>query len=195
MPEPEYLELTVAEFLAQVAAPTAAPGAGAVAATTVALGAGLTAMAAGLSHRHLPDADRLVALAVQLQERAMSLGQRDAAAYGEVLRARGRPATDPTRADSIREALSRATDVPLEIAEVGVAVLRLASEVAQRGNPQLTGDALTAALLAQAGVRAAVALAELNVDDREDPRRLRAAELTRAVGDAPAPVDPVGRAR
>lgn len=191
VPERDYLDLTVAEFLARVAAPTAAPGAGAAAATAVALGAGLTAMAAGLSRRHLQEADRLVARAVELQEQAMPLGQRDAAAYSEVLRERGRPATDPARADSVREALSRAADVPLEIADVGVAVLGLASDVALRGNPHLKGDALTACLLAQAGVRAAVALVELNVDDRDDPRRLHAAQLSRAVEDAPADIDPV----
>lgn len=189
--EPDNLDLTVAEFLDRVAAPTAAPGAGAAAATAVALGAALTAMAAGLSRRHLPEADLLVARAVELQEQVKPLGQRDAAVYGEVLRERGRSRDDPERAGRVREALSRAADIPLEIAGVGVAVLELASDVAARGNPSLRGDALTGCLLAQAGVRAAVGLVTLNLDDRNDPRLLHAAELSRAAERALADAESV----
>jgi formiminotetrahydrofolate cyclodeaminase len=182
--EPDYLDISVTEFLDRVAAPTAAPGGGAAAAAAVALGASLAAMAAGLSRRHLVEADRLVARAEELQERAKPLGQRDAAVYGDVLRERRRPQDDPGRAGAVRAALSRAADIPLEIADIGVAVLELASEVARRGNPNLTGDALTGVLLAQAGVRAAVVLVELDLDDPDDPRLLRAAELSRAAHDA-----------
>lgn len=189
--EPDYLELTVAELLDRVAAPSAAPGAGAAAAMAVSLGAALTAMAAGLSGRHLPDADRLVARALQLQEQAQPLGQRDAVAYGEVLRERGRPREDPERADRVREALSRAADIPLEIAVIGVAVMELASDVVQRGNPNLKGDALTGCLLAQSAVRAAVVLVQLNLDDPDDPRLLRAAQLAGAAQHAPSLGDDV----
>ena len=146
-------------------------------------------MAAGLSRRHLPEADRLADRAVQLQQRAAPLGQRDAAAYAEVLRARGLAQDDPGRADAVREALSRAADVPLEIAEIGLAVLDLAAEVAREGNPNLRGDALTGCLLAQAGVRAAAILVELNLDDPDDPRRLRAVELSEAADEGDAVTD------
>jgi formiminotetrahydrofolate cyclodeaminase len=189
--EPDYLGLTVAEFLDRVAAPTAAPGAGAAAGMAVSLGAALTAMAAGLSGRHLPEADRLVARALQLQERAKPLGQRDAAAYQEVLEERGRPRDDPERADRVRAALSRAADVPLEIAEIGVAVMALAPDVVQRGNPNLRGDALTGCLLAQSGARAALVLVELDLDDLDDPRLRRAAQLSAALEHAPSLEDDV----
>lgn len=180
MAEPNYLDLTLAAFLDRTAAATAAPGAGAAAALTVALAAGLTAMSAGLSRRQLPEAEELLERAAVLRERVTPLGERDAAAYGEVLRARGRPQDDPGRVEAVREALSAATDVPLEIAEVGMQVLELAEDVVRRGNPNLRGDAMTACLLAQAGVRAAAVLVGLNLADAEDPRRVRAAELDRA---------------
>jgi formiminotetrahydrofolate cyclodeaminase len=181
--EPDYLDLPLTAFLDRVAAPTAAPGAGAAAATAVALGAGLVAMSAGLSLRHLPEADRLAAQAQELQGRVKPLGQRDAAAYGEVLRARGRSQDDPERAGAVREALFRAADVPLEIAELGVAVLELASDVVRRGNPNLTGDAVTGCLMAQAGVRSAALLVALNLGDSGDPRRARVDDLVRAAQD------------
>ena len=184
---PDYLGLTVADYLDQVGAATAAPGAGAVSATAVALAAGLAAMAAGLSRRQLPEAEELAARMRGLQDRAKPLAQRDAAAYGEVLAAHRRQPGDPQRPTAVREALSRAADVPLEIAAVGVAVLDVAADVGRRGNPNLRGDALTACLLAQAAVRAAAALVELNLDDDADPRRVRAAELVGVARSATLP--------
>jgi formiminotetrahydrofolate cyclodeaminase len=137
-------------------------------------------MSAGLSVRQLPEAEQLAAHARELQRQVKPLGTRDAEAYSEVLIAQALPRDDPGRPRAIREALSGAADVPLEIATVGAAVLELAAVVAERGNPNLRGDALTACLLAQAAVRAAATLVELNLSDSEDPRRVRAAELAAA---------------
>jgi methenyltetrahydrofolate cyclohydrolase len=185
--EPEYLELSVSDYLDQVAAATAAPGAGPVSATVVALAAGLAAMAAGLSRRQLPEADELADRMRGLQQDAKPLAQRDAVAYAAVMAARRRPAEDPERSAALQEALSRAADVPLEIAAVGVAVLDVAADVVRRGNPNLRGDALTACLLAQAAVTAAAALVELNLPDPADPRRARAEELAGLARDATLP--------
>jgi formiminotetrahydrofolate cyclodeaminase len=177
--EPDYLDLSLADFLDRTAAATAAPGAGAAVSTTVALAAGLAAMAAGLSSRQIPEAEDLATRARRLQEEVRPLGQRDAAAYGEVLRAQGRSKDDPDRAAAVRDALSRAADVPLKMAELGCAVVELAADVARRGNPNLRGDAMTGCMLAEAGVRAAALLVDLNLSDADDPRRARAAELVR----------------
>jgi methenyltetrahydrofolate cyclohydrolase len=185
--ESGYLDLSLAEYLDQVAAATAAPGAGAVAATTVALAAGLAAMAAGLSRRQLAEAEELAGRMRGLQEQVKPLAQADADAYTGVLSAQSLPRDDPERSVAVQGALSRAADVPLEIAEVGVAVLDAAADVARRGNPNLRGDALTACLLAQAGVRAAAALVQLNLSDDRDPRRERAAKLADAARAASLP--------
>lgn len=181
--DPPHLDLSVADLLTQVAAPTPAPGAGGVSATVVALAAGLTAMSAGLSARQLPEAEELASRALELQERAKPLVQRDADAYAQVLAAQSRPTDDPKRPAAVREALAKASDVPLEIATVAIAVIDIAADVVRRGNPNLRGDALTACLLAQAAARAAVALVELNLADHpDDSRRARAAELGIAAG-------------
>jgi formiminotetrahydrofolate cyclodeaminase len=178
--DPAYLDLALTDYLDQVAAPTPAPGAGAVAATVVALAAGLAAMAAGLSTRQLSDAERLAERMRRLQGQVAPLAERDAGVYGEVLVAQRRPSDDPGRRAAVSEALSRAADVPLEIATAGVAVLDVAAEVARRGNPNLRGDAVTACLLAQAAVQAAATLVELNLPDDADPRRARVTELAGA---------------
>jgi formiminotetrahydrofolate cyclodeaminase len=185
--DPDYLDLSLDDYLDRVAAATPAPGAGAVSATVVALAAGLAAMAAGLSGRQLSEADELAHRMRALQERVKPLAQRDADAYADVLAAQRLPRDDPGRSAAVREALSLAADVPLEIATTGVAVLDVAADVVRRGNPNLRGDALTACLLAQAGVQAATALVELNVPDGEDSRRVRASELADAARHASVP--------
>jgi len=185
--DPDYLDLALTDYLDRVAAATPAPGAGAVSATVVALAAGLAAMAAGLSRRQLADAEELADRMRALQQRVKPLAQRDADAYADVLAAQALPRDDPERSAAVREALSRAADVPLEIAETGAAVLDTATDVVRRGNPNLRGDALTACLLAQAGVHAAAALVELNLPDDRDPRRTRAAELAGASRDVSLP--------
>ena len=58
---------------------------------------------------------------------------------------RARSGGPPTR---IAAALSAATDVPLEVVQIASRVAELAARLAEEGNPNLLGDAVTAALLA-----------------------------------------------
>jgi hypothetical protein len=53
--------------------------------------------------------------------------------------------------------------VPLEIAGIGAQVAELAAQVAQAGNPNLRGDAVTGAVLAAAAARSAACLVDINV--------------------------------
>ncbi len=169
---PNYAELPLGRFMDMVASREPAPGGGASAAVAVALAAALTAMAARFSADHLADAETIADRAEELRNRVMPLAQADAAAYGRVLDAYRTPRDDDEkRRRRIREALSEAADVPLSIAEVGVEVAGNAARLVEEGNPNLRGDAVTAAVLAGAGVRAAVTLVEINVsaggaDDR-----------------------------
>ena len=166
-----------------------APGGGAATAVAVALAAGLSGMAARLSADHLADANGLAERADRLRRRVAPLAQKDATAYGHVLAAyRARDDGAPeVRRERIRAALSGAADVPLSIAETGAEVAGIASRLAREGNPSLRGDAVTAALLAEAGVRASAVLVEINTTAGEisDDRSERAGELvTRAAGAA-----------
>jgi formiminotetrahydrofolate cyclodeaminase len=180
-----YLEQPLAGFLDSVASDEPAPG-GAGAAVAVALAAGLSGMSARLSADHLSDANGLAERADLLRRRVAPPAQEDAKAYGHVLAAcRTTDDADPeVRQERIRTALSGAADVPLAIAETGAEVARIATRLAREGNPNLRGDAVAAALLAGAGVRAAV-LVEINTAAAEisDDRVERVGELVaRAVG-------------
>jgi formiminotetrahydrofolate cyclodeaminase len=188
MPRPGYLDLTLGEFLDQVAARVPAPGGGAVAAVSVAMAAGLAAMAARFSGDHLERAEAVAAQAETLRQRVAPLADADAEAYQKVIDAFARPREPGTEAgelrrQTIRRALEGAAEVPLRMAEVAAEVAELAATIANGGNPNLRGDAVTAALLAAAGARSAANLVDINVGDR-DQRALRAARLAGAADDA-----------
>lgn len=175
-----YLGMRVGEFLDELAAAQPAPGGGSVAALAVALAAALCAMTSELSARQLAQASRLAAQARGLLRRAAPLAQADADSYADVLaalRAPGQP-DGRQREEQVSAALARASDVPLEVAELGDTVAALAADVAERGNPAVRGDALAAAQLAAAGARTAAALVQINLAEMpDDPRAARAARL------------------
>ena len=153
-----------------------APGGGSVAAVAVALAAGLSGMAARLSAGQL--ADGLAARADALRCRVAPLAEADAESYGRVLAAYREPDSE-TRRERASDALSGAADVPLAVAEVGSEVAGIAARLVEEGNPNLEGDAIAALLLAEAGVRAATVLVEINLSsaNMEDDRLGRAKEL------------------
>jgi methenyltetrahydrofolate cyclohydrolase len=172
------LDRRVSELLDEVAARTSAPGGGATSALVVALAAALAAMAARFADRRVGDeAAGLARRADELRAEAGALAQADADAYGAYLAARRLPEDDPARPAAIAEATSRAADVPLRIAELGAAVVRLADELLERGNPTLTGDAFAARTLAAAAARSAARLVLINLGEVDDARVARAREL------------------
>ena len=163
---PSYLDADLGTFLDLVAERTPAPGGGAVAAISLSLAAGLVSMAARFT---APGGDPDPPVAVQaerLRLRAAELADIDAAAYGSVIGAYARsPAVDrESRRDRIRSALREATEIPLEMTEIGAQIIVLAASLVEQGNPNLRGDARTALLLAQASVGSAAALVGINVE-------------------------------
>jgi methenyltetrahydrofolate cyclohydrolase len=155
----------VREFLDLIAAREPAPGGGAAAALTGALAAGLVAMAARFSHARLAASAGIARQADELRARAAGLADQDAAAFREVLDAYRRPRDGDGggRRRRIAAALDGAARVPLEIAEIAAEVAGLAEAVAAGGNPNLRGDTVAAAHLAEASARSAAALVDINV--------------------------------
>jgi formiminotetrahydrofolate cyclodeaminase len=159
-----FLDQPVRQFLDQVAARTPAPGGGGTAAMAGAMAAGLVAMAARFSAAQLPDAEELAGRADELRRRAAGLVDEDAVAYGRVLDAYALPRDETgQREQRVREALQRAAAVPEEMTEIAAQVAAMGSRLASEGNPNLRGDSVTAALLAEASARCAAALVDINV--------------------------------
>jgi methenyltetrahydrofolate cyclohydrolase len=121
-----------------------------------------------------------VAQAETLRHRAAPLADEDAVAYENVLTAMRMPQElEPeVRNMLIGETLSRAADVPLQIAECAASVSELAAEIAVCGNPNLRGDASAAAILASAAARVAANLVEINLATVEGDERVERARTT-----------------
>lgn len=172
--EPPYSQLPLASFLDLTASRTPAPGGGAALAVAVALAASLSGMAARFSTDHLPEAAALAERSDSLRDEAAALAQADANAYERVLAAQR-----DQKSQGVREALSEAADVPLAVAGIGSEVADIAARLVEEGNPNLKGDAISAVLLADAAVRAAAALVEINLSgsDAGDERLERASGL------------------
>jgi methenyltetrahydrofolate cyclohydrolase len=181
-----FLDEPVRGFLDQLAARTPTPGGGGAAAVTGAMAAGLVAMAARFSVTRLPGADELADEADGLRRRLARLADMDARAYTAVLEAGRQPGDDGQRRERTREALQGAAHVPLEIAGIGARVAQLAVRVAEAGNPNLRGDAVTGAVLAAASARSAACLVDINVRlGGLDPElSQRAAQAVADAGDA-----------
>jgi formiminotetrahydrofolate cyclodeaminase len=174
MPEP-YLDLRVGELLDAVAR-RGGPGAGAVAALHAAAAASLVELAARASDQgEWPDAGGAAAQARKLRDRLVPLARKDAEAYQEAV------AQLKERGDdfALGEALARAADIPLEIAEHAENVAGLAAEAAARAAGEVRADASAAAALALGAAWAAAKLVEVNLSMREDdPRLVRARAIT-----------------
>jgi formiminotetrahydrofolate cyclodeaminase len=193
-----------------MAAGKPAPAGGSAAALTVAQAAALCAKTARLSARQLT-ADRagqLTTEADRIRTAAVGLVDQDARAYAGVIeharkaaaarrdagaRAAGAEAGPADAPDeqvselmaSLARALSKAADVPMEIVELAAQVAGIAAPLAAVGNPALRGDAVAAALLAQAGARAAATLVAINLaDSPDDLRPARAFDLLASIAQA-----------
>ena len=173
-----FLESDVQGLLDEIAAETPAPGGGSVAALVVAMAAGLVAMAGRFSKEHWAGAGDTVGRAGELREHVAPLAQADAAAYEEVLTALRLPKDlEPeVRNQAIANALSRAADIPLLIAEAAADVAELGALAAERGNPNLRADAVAATIFAGAAARAAANLVRVNLGTMEDDSRTARAD-------------------
>ena len=99
-----------------------------------------------------------------LRSRLTKLGNDDAAAFEHVIvTMRNRVGTPEQHDHALGAALVKAAEVPLQIAEAAADVAELAALAAVEGSPQLRPDATAAATLAEAAVRAATHLVEINL--------------------------------
>lgn len=170
-PAHAYRGLSVHELLDEVSSPEPMPGAGYCAALTLEMAAGLVVMAARISRAEWGEARGAAAQATTLRERVAPLAERNVEAYRDAVALLTAPEAGG-RDDELRDALSRAAGVPLEIAEIAVDVASLAAVVAERGDQALRADAVSAALLAEAAARAAATLVEVNLGTTSSDERV-----------------------
>jgi len=194
--EPAFLEQSLEHFLDLVSSHEPTPAGGSVAAITAGLAAGLCVKAARLSASQMPDARDIEATAERLRNRAATLCELDAATYRLVVTAmRSAGGPDPQeRQRAVAEALSRASDAPVDIVEVAAGVVALAARIAESGNPNLLGDMISAALLGESSARSAAALVAINLEGvRDDERPSKVAALLKQIAEDSARTSRVRR--
>jgi formiminotetrahydrofolate cyclodeaminase len=169
---PEPLE----SLLARMGSATPAAGGGAAAALVGAAAAALVAKVAAVAARHAPGEAGLIRLAAEARRLGRDLTRlidRDEQAYARVVAAGRR--RDGGRVAARRQALARATEVPLHIAGASVRALEQAAAVAGAARPTTRADLGAAAALAAAALEAAALVVQINIAELDGHRTARAA--------------------
>jgi len=170
--------LSVRAFADEVSMDSPAPGGGSVAALCGALGAGLSAMVANLTvgkkgyEKVFGDLKRAAVAAQVLKDDFLRFVDEDTVAFNRVMDAFRMPkATGEQireRDAAVEEASKGATLVPLEVLKRSVNLLRLAKEVAKKGNKNSVSDAGVAGLAAQAAADGAFYNIRINLAGLKD---------------------------
>jgi formiminotetrahydrofolate cyclodeaminase len=168
-----FRDLTVADFVSQLASGEPVPGGGSAAAIAGSLGAALVAMVAALSEDRPKYAEHEALLAeskaaaLELADRFLDLGDEDAAAYGGFGVAMKMPRdTDEEKAArtaAIRAAARAASDAPFRTVQACLEFAALAEALAGRSNRNASSDLEVSSLMAVAAAHAAAANVFVNL--------------------------------
>ncbi len=178
---------TTTTFLDAVAAPTAAPGGGAVAALAGSLAAALAQMVAGLTagrKKYVAVEERtqaILASSETLRHQLQDSIAADIAAFGVVMDViRNKEMEPEAKAAALQAAYVGASEVPLQVARLSRDAAVLANEIAAIGNINASSDAAAAAAIARAAVQIAAFNVQINAASIDDQALAAAwqAELT-----------------
>lgn len=196
-------ELTVSEFVRELASVSPAPGGGSVAALCGGLSAALCAMVARLTHGKekyrtgWEAMESLIQQADPLAERFIALMDADTDAYNQVVAAMRLPRETPeekaTRKTAIDTANRKAAEVPLETLQNTLALADYVKEAVEKGNVNCITDAGTAAQLVRTAAYAAAYNVRINLSGITDPVFVEncRAEVSRILSGIRASIDAV----
>jgi glutamate formiminotransferase / formiminotetrahydrofolate cyclodeaminase len=177
-------------FLDAVAAPTAVPGGGSVAALAGALAASLGQMVAGLSRQKKSMAayvEQLTAALAELRKAADVLAEAidgDARAYEAVMAAMRLPKATPgeqqARTAAIQTATKGAAEVPLQVAGAAAALFDLLGQLEGISSASMSSDLRVGRLMAAAAARGALENVAINLESITDAEYAAAMRATAA---------------
>jgi methenyltetrahydrofolate cyclohydrolase len=166
--------LKITKFLATLAAGTAAPGGGSVAALNAALAASLTEMVANLTIGKKgyaaaeKDMREIAARASGFRKKLAKDIDHDAAAYQKVLKAfkmaKNTKKDRDRRTKAIQAGFKNAALVPLGVARDALDILALTGKVVGKGNKNAATDGVVAALTAKAAIMGALYNVKTNLN-------------------------------
>lgn len=181
----KLLDTTCEKFLEELASKQPTPGGGAASALCGAVAAALTAMLANLtvgkagSEENDQQTVQIIAAAGKLREELTVLADDDAAVFGKFMAAYKMPKTTDeekaARTAAIQQAAVAAADVPMQIADKSLEVLKLARKLIVFGNPNAISDGTVSALMARAALRSALYNVKINLGLIKDDEYVAAA--------------------
>jgi formiminotetrahydrofolate cyclodeaminase len=162
--------ISLDEFAARLASADATPGGGSAAAASGAFAAALVAMLARLSVGRGGDDGLFTRTAESMdaaRSRLLDGVAEDARAYDAVMGARRMPRGSDlekaARTQAIQAAMREAAEVPMDVADLSLAVLEAARAILPEANPNAASDGGVAVLLADAALLGAVANVRINL--------------------------------
>jgi formiminotetrahydrofolate cyclodeaminase len=192
-----FKDRSIQDFLDELASSSATPGGGTAAALAGAMGAALLGMVCELTvgKKELANAAKelhpVIEEAEMLRRGLADLADADSQAFNQVMAAyrlpKGTPEEQTSRREAIQDALRHAAQVPLDTATACARVVKLANQVICKINPNAVSDAGAAALLGEAGLRAAQVNVMINLSSIKDLEFVR--EKRRALEEVLAGTD------
>lgn len=181
----KLLDTTCEKFLEELASKQPTPGGGAASALCGATAAALTAMLGNLtegkagSEANDKMALEIIIAADKLRLELAQLADDDAAVFNKFMEAYKMPkATDTEKAmrtAAIGQAAIAAAEVPMQIANKSLEVLKLARRLIVFGNPNAISDGTVSALMARAALRSALYNVKINLGLIKDDEYVAAA--------------------
>jgi len=169
---------TIDHFLSELASSSPAPGGGSVAALSGALGSALSSMVCNLTigKEKYKDVETEIKEVFQtsemLRRNLTSLIDEDTNAFNDVMKAfkmlKETEEQKKHRSEAIQEGYKKAALVPMRTAKLCAEVFDVAFIIAKKGNTNSITDAGVAALMVNAGVRAAMLNVRINLGSIKD---------------------------
>jgi glutamate formiminotransferase/formiminotetrahydrofolate cyclodeaminase len=176
--ENSLLDLNLREFTNELSMDSPAPGGGSTAALSGALSASLSSMVSNLTvgkkgyEDVQKDVKKFAVTAQSLKDEFLRAVDQDTIAFNKVMDALKLPKkTDEQKeekAQAVEEASQEATLVPMGVLEKSIEALKLAKEVAIKGNKNSLSDAGVAGLTARAAAEGAYYNIKINLPGLED---------------------------
>jgi len=176
-------ELSINEFTSQLSSAAPVPGGGGASALMGAVSASLCSMVGNLTSgkkkyaEYQQDIERIIADAVALNEKMLSLIEKDAEAFEPLAKAYSIPKEEPGRDEILEKALYDAAMAPLEIVKCSAEVSALIKELVVKGSRLAISDVGVAASACEACAKGAAMNVYINtklMKDRECAAKLNA---------------------
>ncbi len=178
--EGALVEMSLRQFANELSMDSPAPGGGSTAALCGALSASLSSMVSNLTvgkkgyEKASEDMKKIAVEAQRLKDEFLSAVDADTAAFEKLMEAFRMPKKteeqQKERNGAVEQASKGATLVPFEVLEKSAEALKLAREVALRGNKNAISDAGVAALAAQTAAEGAFYNIRINLPNIQDKK-------------------------